>query len=515
MFRLNTFLVILTSVLLTACGGGGGPVVPDSGTDGGGGTPVNPSSVTYFPMNFLLSGEGYTDSEIFAGIMFDPLVKAYVIAPVNAQTLEPATATISDFNITVNGQSINRFEQYAMLQRIIGLPIQLSTAVIIDASGTARSQVNKTSLINAVNDYFDAVSSNTNSIIRNQNFTVWIYGDVVETPVASFANAAAAKTAAATAINTRWDQLGDGSSTYEAIVKAVGTYVGNSPTDSNQEYDMIADGIADLFDGFVFSDIGHALNRLNLSNVVLIGAGGMPSNNVFNAESVTTALNWQSLIVYDTDAESEGGSEEGEGESGAIANSPVTNLGKPLFFIHVGGNTADTAVTSLASVTINASDYDFAAELIAAQRNSISIRSRDDNQHLVRFAVRERDGSHTLLFSSRTNGFNYGLTTELDSDDISAEGDLDARVEITTARNEFLAAGRVSVADVTRLYPATRYTVTSYEAGDYSWTVNGVARAANSDGSIAISAADAGQTVVLTNNTLSSGVTSTSLTITN
>src|SRR5690606_7758946 len=154
-----------------------------------------------------------------------------------------------DFNISVNGQAINRFEQYAMLQKIVGLPVELNTAIIIDASGTARSQVNKASLISAVNAYFDAVISSTDLVIKNQKFTVWIYGDVVETPVTKFSDAAAAKTAAASAINTRWSQLGEGSSTYEAIVSAVGSYKGKSPTDSVKDYDMTIDDVHDLHDG--------------------------------------------------------------------------------------------------------------------------------------------------------------------------------------------------------------------------------------------------------------------------
>lgn len=524
MFRLKFPLAILFSVLLAACGGSSDDsVIPDTGGNdggtgnGGGDTPVNLSSVTYFPMNFFLQGEGYVGGEVFDGLMFDPLVKAYVIAPVGARTLEPVTASINDFNISVNGQAINRFEQYAMLQKIVGLPVELNTAIIIDASGTARSQVNKASLISAVNAYFDAVISSTDLVIKNQKFTVWIYGDVVE-PVTTFSVAAAAKTAAASAINTRWSQLGEGSSTYEAIVSAVGSYKGKSPTDSVKDYDMTIDGVADLRDGYDFDPINHAMSKLRLSNVVLIGAGGMPSNNVFNAESVTAALNWQSLIVYDTDAdtESDGGDDPAEEDASPIADSPVTYLGKPLFFVHVGGNSAEKTVTDLASVTIDGSGYNFAAALIAAQQNSISVRSRNNNQHLVRFAVRERDGKHNLLFSSRSVGFNFGLTTELDLTGSGAIALPEPRVEITTENNDFLAGSSIPVSSVTRLYPATRYTTTAYDPLDYSWTVDGIPRAADpTNGSITISAADEGKDVVLTNNSLSTGTTTATLTITN
>src|SRR5690606_39753025 len=100
-----------------------------------------------------------------------------------------------------------------------------------------------------------------------------------------------------------------------------------------------------------FSRSNHAMSKLSLSNVVLIGAGGMPSNNVFNAESVTAALNWQSLIVYDTDAdtESDGGDDPAEEDASPIADSPVTYLGKPLFFVHVGGNRSEEHTSELQS----------------------------------------------------------------------------------------------------------------------------------------------------------------------
>ena len=142
------------------------------------------------------------------------------------------------------------------------------------------------------------------------------------------------------------------------------------------------------------------------------------------------------------------------------------------------GTVPKKTVTDLASVTIDGSGYNFAAALIAAQQNSISVRSRNNNQHLVRFAVRERDGTHNLLFSSRANGYNFSLTTEVKNTVTSAAGYLEPRVEITTANNDFLAGNPVRLADVTRLYPATRYTVTSYDAADYSWTVGGSSRTA-------------------------------------
>ena len=60
MFRLKFPLAILFSVLLAACGGSSDDsVIPDTGGNdggtgnGGGDTPVNLSSVTYFPMNFF------------------------------------------------------------------------------------------------------------------------------------------------------------------------------------------------------------------------------------------------------------------------------------------------------------------------------------------------------------------------------------------------------------------------------------------------------------------------------
>jgi len=86
-------------------------------------------------------------------------------------------------------------------------------------------------------------------------------------------------------------------------------------------------------------------------------------------------------------------------------------------------------------------------------------------------------------------------------------------VEITGPKNSYLPEGNVSLENVSTLYPATRWSVATYEAADYSWTVGGSPRNANADGSITISSGDIGQAVVLTNDSLSSGTTTASLTV--
>lgn len=516
--------------LLTACGGSGDPVIPETNNPNDPNNPANPSnpgatsSVTYFPLNTYLKGDNYLGegTEAFAGIMFNPLIKAYVIAPVDAQTLEPASANISDYSITMNDQVIDSAEQYAMLQRIVGLPNQLNTALVIDTGGRSQA-VNRQALINELKAYISAVQSHPDPVVKNQQFTILAYGDEVSAVQPTLTASAETLNSALDSVLTNWETLGQGTSTYEAIVTAIGTYTGTSPADSAQEYELGNDGIDDLLDGYQQSATDLSLFRL--SSVVLVSAGGA-SNNIFTAESVREALEWQSYVVYDTEAESEAAEPDtnenvSENDNTVIPDSAITYLGKPLLYVRVGDGQPNAALQNMAAASIDGRNYSFANELITAQLNAIAIRTKEDNRHLVRFAVRERDGNHTILFRSQSRGFNYALVTELDLKAIyEASQDLDTPVapppqvaplvEITNASNDYFAAGRIRRVDATRLFPATRFTVKAYSASsDYSWTIGGVVRNPNADGSVTISAADVGNSIVLTNTVENVSVTMT------
>lgn len=276
--------------LLTACGGSGDPVIPETNNPNDPNNPANASnpgatsSVTYFPLNTYLKGDNYLGegTEAFAGITFNPLIKAYVIAPVDAQTLEPASANISDYSITMNDQVIDSAEQYAMLQRIVGLPNQLNTALVIDTGGRSQA-VNRQALINELKAYISAVQSHPDPVVKNQQFTILAYGDEVSAVQPTLTANAETLNSALDSVLTNWETLGQGTSTYEAIVTAIGTYKGTSPTDSAQEYELGNDSIDDLLDGYQQTATDLALFRL--SSVVLVSAGAA-SNNIFTAESV-------------------------------------------------------------------------------------------------------------------------------------------------------------------------------------------------------------------------------------
>lgn len=216
--------------------------------------------------------------------------------------------------------------------------------------------------------------------------------------------------------------------------------------------------------------------------------------------------------MYDTEAELETPNTDPNDDELAntvIPDSAITYLGKPLLYVQVGGGQPNAALQNMAAANIDGRNYNFANDLIAAQLNAIAIRTKEDNRHLVRFAVRERDGNHTILFRSQSRGFNYALVTELDFP-VVPPPQVDPRVEITNASNDYFAAGRICLVDATRLFPATRFTVKTYDASsDYTWTVGGVVRNPNADGSVTISAADVGSSIVLTNTVENVSVTMT------
>ena len=231
-------------------------------------------------------------------------------------------------------------------------------------------------------------------------------------------------------------------------------------------------------------------------------------------------MNWQSLLQFVED-DGSGATEEDQADGEAESqNSDTVGIGKPLIYVSVADSGVEPAagIAELASEVISTNSltsFDFASQVIAAQEAAFDERMLLDNQYLVRFAMFERDGTHETIFQSESDGYNYALTTDVDMSDGSflLFPETEPVVEIAAPKNGYLPAGSVSLSDVTSLYPATRWTVASYESADYSWTVGGSPRSANADGSITISSEDIGQAVVLTNDSLSSGTTTASLTV--
>ena len=189
---------------------------------------------TYIPLQFYLSGEGYVeDGDVFAGIGFSPLVQGYVISPVSGADLSPLEAPdVSDYKITINDENVGGDEQGLIMQKIIGLPINLHTAIVIDtsSSNSKASGVDIEALILEVKNFVAEAQSSPDMTIANQQFTLWAYasaGSGVQALVPNFTTSAVIMDNALDSllVGDVWEERGADSATYEAIVKAVGIYV--------------------------------------------------------------------------------------------------------------------------------------------------------------------------------------------------------------------------------------------------------------------------------------------------
>ncbi|WP_370292216.1 hypothetical protein [Thalassolituus sp.] len=522
MSKPNLLWIALISATLAACGGGGDPVVASSDTedDTTDSTDTDTDDVvattvgaTYFPLQFLMTGAEYTDFDgYFASVNFNPLIKGYLIAPVDGTNLQPLeTPKISDYVLTVNGETVDPVEQGLIMQKVIGLPTQLKTALVVDTSGSVTAAgIDKTAYINSVKNFISTAQASSDPVIAGQEFTLWAFADAgagVDPLVDSFTtNAGDLNTALDGLLATdAWDDRGTSSAAYEAIVKAVGSYTGTGAAGSSVTLDMKTDAVDDLVDGYRMNVGSTQLVGVDITNVVLFSSGPNTNHETFWLEDAEKALMWQSLITYDTEAETEEASSEDD--SATVTSSATTLVTKPLIFVSLGTNDPDENIAGMAAQVIDTdsvSTFNVASQVIAAQQNAVSIRTRPDNQYLVRFAMPERNGTHEVVFSSNSGGYEYVLTTEWDLSDGSSSGvaQPSPTVEITGPSNAYLPEADISLANVTTLYPATRWTVETYEPSDYSWTVGGAARTANADGSVNLSSGDAGQTVVLTNDVL-------------
>ncbi|MDF1761938.1 MAG: hypothetical protein P1U57_00885 [Oleibacter sp.] len=547
MTKFSLILCILSAFILSACGGGAPVTESNTTTNTGGGTNTDTdtdvnvpgeetdstlTNSTFYPLQYFQQGTEYFDepeksNNRFAGIGFANLIRGYVIAPVNSTTLEPlATPSIDDYSITSDGQPIDRLEQQPIMQKILGLPTTLNTAIIIDISsngvvGLGQTQVD--ALIDEIKNYITTAQADSDPTIANQMFTLWRVATDATADVALFTNDSAELFTALDAIASDWlaSATLQNSPLYESIVRAVGTYKGSGSANSS-EIDLRADAINDLVDGYSMSNIApfsQTFTSLVVSSVILISPG---KNNInkFNAETANAALTWQSFLVFD---EATDGVDTTDGnttpEEDTATPDGMNLLGKPMFYVALtsSANPIDENLKAMSELVIeNPADsaFDFAQSLIDGQKAAIQKRLKTDNRYLVRYILTEREGDHEYIFSSNATGYNYGLTTNFSaSDDYTAVPRPEPIVEITGANDEFLAASKASVSEITKLYPATRWSALIFEPGDYTWAIDGVPATANADGSLDIDASTVGKRVTLINSSLSSGTNSAALDI--
>ncbi|MFC3680546.1 vWA domain-containing protein [Bacterioplanoides pacificum] len=491
----NRYFSLFLFLLLTACGGGD-PVVSGDSDGGDSQTPdgsdsTGDSLMTYFPLQFYLQGSGYVEEELFLGISFTPQIHGYLIAPVNVNTLEPvASPDVSEFTITINEEPIQPVEQGLVMQPLLGLDVDLYTLLLIDTSASTQP-VNKTALINEIKDFIQQAQSSADPAIRNQRFAVATFAGDVQVLQGIYTRDAATLNAALDNLANNWPSASSGTALYKAIVQGIGSYIGPGNAGGSED-DFTTDGLQDVIETYTQSS--NVVSGIRLANTVVFTPGGNTPGK-YNFEDAQSALNWQSLLVF-SDSETEGSS----------APEGMAYSGKPLLYVSIGETDVESQKLAADVLPASYSNFDGIAEgLIRLQQSKVISRVHKGNQYLVRFArLLTNDGEYELVFSSNTASRNYSLTSKLVVD--TSGGAIPTpqpAVEITGPKSAYLVANEVSASEANKLYPATRWTVQSYNAGNYSWSVGGVPRASAADGSITISASDAGSTVTLTNTSLS------------
>lgn len=487
-------------------GGGGGGGTGGGGTGGGGtgggigggGGGTSTTNVSYIPLLVYESFKDYsgmTSDDVFSSYAPIPYTTSYLINPLNAQSLAPVTnATVSDFSLTVNEIPADRAENFPLLQRVLGIPIYLRTALVFDLSDSSAS-VDMAALVDAAKAYVTQTRTHGNSAINQQEFMVWTFGTRIEAKLPHF-------TRDATAINNALDavladfnskDLGTASNLHRAVVEVVGRYVkepydfsdadfkdpnGNGIVDGDWDWndDDIPDGDLDGdydgdADGIITSNDleDFAYEDGIITTQVAIFSSGSDTYLDLAKEEMARAVKSQSFVRYD--------------ESNP-AGSDFTHLEKAVFYYVLGEE--DDAYEHLAakaeSVVPLSGTYAFADNLIGSQVQALNDRIDLSNAHLMRFAFRPRSkGNYTQVFKSKAaTGYNYSLTREykFEEDEVifgspeeMVEDDLlSSLVEITGPNGEYLSASKADIDEVSVFVAATRWTTEIYAPSDYQWT---------------------------------------------
>lgn len=507
---INKFLLsLLFALFLVGCSGEGINEIQNddssngNGDDSGGGDvdfEEGTSDVTFFPLVILekyKDWSGFTEDEMLQGYSRSPYIKHYFISPADADTLAPVTdAVIGDFSIKEDDIPINPKVSFPILQKVIGNQVQLNTAIVINTS-SAMDAINKSALIAEIKQFISNASSHSSSLISNQRFTIWAYdgqayegqGGIVE-ETSDFQTNTATLEAALDTIESNWNnnayEVSGSNHTYDAVVEAIGRFVGNGPTSIAEDLSDAGDGNSnDLYDQFT-------PDLINISNVVLFSAGrssaGRFTDPASGVDMVTKALESQSLIVYDSTI------------AGTGSSSETDIISKSFIYVVPDGEIQDEGLVALASSVLTPSvsggSYTFSSDIINAQISAVNERIRDSNQYLIRYASTLRSGEkHITVLSTKTadNQYGYSITSEVSPNDIDSPMPTPS-TEITGPNGEYLAAGftfqdyvqaDVFADQVQTFRPATRWTNTVYEAADYSWASTGnIVR--NTDGSVTI-----------------------------
>lgn len=472
----------------------------DDDDDGGGATPLGISYLPLIVFEAYKEFSGADQDNIFQGdawlyvvpddeeaevddnsdpTVYNAYIDATVINPIDASNLQSiTTAAATDYKVTVDGVDIDSSESYPLLQKMIGVESQLVTALVFDLSDSVTG-VDINALVTEAKSYVANAKAHSNPLIKNQAFVVWAFARNVEELTDGFSTDTAEINTALDAVVTRYNnRLSDGgvgtvSNLHKAIVEVIGRFEG---TVNNLSYNFRGDGDNDLFDTVSNSGV-------QLSHMVVFSSG--PDTYLqFDQNTMIKAIKSQSLLKYDPTS---GGS-----------NDTMVSYYKPIFYYVVGGANPGTAYSAISDVAETATNlnldsgaYDFDAELISNQIAAIDKRIELNNQFLFRFAIVPRIGDHSIVFSSKSTGYNYSLASTFNgSESIANIGSPDmvlpTLVEITGASGEYICNRTIELSEENTFAPATRWTAEVYDSGDYSWSITDGAGSTNSNGTFTV-----------------------------
>jgi hypothetical protein len=525
-------MLFLPSLLIVGCGGGGefnvgggegnlggGGGDSSAGGDGGSsdGESVNTSTISYLPLSVLekyqsYSGDGFSGDNLFQPDGQYPLIPIHIINPIDSSSLASiGSAIASDYRVTIDDVEIDPSESFPVLQKIIGMPVQLKTAIVFDTSNSMDlTTVQYDALKSEAKAYIDKIKLHPNPIIKNQKFVVWSFDEEATDLTGGFSNDA---NTIKTIIDSIGKNVGSSSNLHKAIVKVVGRYKDTTATpEINFDTDGPNQDPDDFFDNTNFSDndddlVDEVKNYGAFLTQIVIFSSGSDSKLEFGLEKMEQAIKSQGFLTYDpidpTTSNSDTGSDN------------FTN--KPVFYYVTGGSTEGSTYQSLSdlaertvSLMAVGGAYTFSDSLIEFQLSAIDDRIDLNNQYIYRYAFLPRQGDHEAVFSSKASNSNYSLTvaypaiyfTDFDLTGLGTPyNELASLVEITGPNGEFLSADQASLAEVATFKPATRWTSEVYSAAsDYSWSLVGGTGTANADGSYTVATiTGASATLTLTN----------------
>lgn len=491
-------LLFIASLMAGGCGGGSADGEFDFGTGESSSSVQQGKSIYSFrPLavyESFKSFSGATQDGVYQGSSSYPSIKQFLIKPIVASTQLPTSrATVNDYIVTVDGVKIDAKESFPKLQKVIGAPIRLRTALVFDVSSSV-NQADIEELIAEAKRYVESAQASSNEVIANQEFVVWAFGREVEELTSGF-------TSNITTINNRLDRvvdrfnsgvLGPASSLHRAVLEAVGRYTSGSIS--------FRGGNNDLYDTTTGANI-------ELSQMALFSAGP------------DTYLEFEQSLMIDA-IHSQGFSlgEDSEGET--------QFLYKPVFYHVVGGSVEGEAYDALSAeaesvsyLTLKSGEYSFGDKLIENQIRAIDARVDSNNQYLFRFDFLPRVGDHEIVFKSNTNSHNSSLTTDILAANLVpivnlgiAGEELSTLVEITGPNGEYLVNNTASFAQIKTFGFSTTWINQSFDQSDYTWQIvsgQGDGRT-NSNGTFTVTEKTSSTLVLrLTNNEMASKNTTT------